>query len=211
MLDQIGRILRHYQNDYGIDLNSKDAPPIRTRFLRKYLEEMGVVDRINIFEADVHTDFIVAQVKKYVGEVGLYSGMLDCADIFYAANHNFCWRRFGVCKEMYHCVIDRTKEDRVATIDSLRTLIELLSADTTAVTGEFAPFTREQEAEILALETLFPVEFRQDYLDEAPGEEVYKALANQFKVPLEYARLACQPVYVRTITQKRGRLVDGLA
>lgn len=214
MLEDVGSILRDYHSAHGIVVNKtgqsrSEHSPVRTRLLHRFLEERGVVDQINIFEADISTERIVALVQKYKGQTTPYSGILDVANIYYAKNQNYCWRRFGVCKEMYHCMIDRTDTDRVASLDSLQTLLELLSADTSAITGEFAPLNREQEAELKALETLFPVEYRQAYISNPiKNPEEYSHLARAFRIPLEYARLACQPNYVKTVTQLRGRLLD---
>ncbi len=209
MLEVVGSILRDYSRQHGITLDRDTHPPVRTSLLHRFVEERGVVDQINIFEADVVSDRIVALVQKFKGQTSPYSGLLDVANIYYAKSHNYCWRRFGVCKEMYHCMIDRTDADRVSSVETLTTLLEQLSADTTAITGDFQPLDREQEAELLALETLFPVEYRQQYLEHPiADQDDYQRVAKQFSIPVEYAHLACQPNYVRTITQLRGRLLE---
>ena len=207
MLQAVSSILRQYNEEHSID--SAAEFPIRTKLLHPYIEERGVVDQINIFEADIQSEKIVALIQKYKGQSSPYSGMLDLANIYYAKNFNVCWRRFGVCKEMYHCMIDRSDADRTASIESLQTLLELLATDTTAITGEFPPFEREQEAEFLAVETLFPVEYRQPYIKTPPStHEEYISLANKFRIPVRYVFFACQPSYVRNVTQLRGRLLD---
>lgn len=207
MLDTVNSILKSYHQDHGID--STEEFPIKTRFLQPYIEERGVVDKIDLYEADVDPEYVLAQVQKFRGQSAAYSGVLDYAKIYYAKSLNVCWRRFGVCKEMYHCMIDRSDGDRVTSVDELQNLIELLATDTTAITGDFKPFTREQEAIYLALETLFPVEFRQDYIENAPNDPAtYYDLAKQFRIPVEYSIFACQPNYVKAITQQRGRLLE---
>ena len=206
MLQVVSSILSEYHAKHGI--NHRDEFPVRTTLLNPFVEERGVVDKINILEANIETEVIVAQVQKFKGQQSVYSGMQDIANIYYAANFNVCWRRFGVCKEMYHCMIDRSDADRVATVETLQSLLELLAADTTALIGDFPPLDREQEAELMALETLFPVEFRQTYLENPiTDNEVYENIAKQFRIPIEYAIVACQPNYVRTCTQLRGRLL----
>jgi len=209
MLEIVSSILKDYNKEYPINRN--DEFPIRTSLLHQFIEQRGVVDRIKIFETNVKTEIIVAEVQKFRGQQSVYSGILDVAHIYYAASYNICWRRFGVCKEMYHCMIDRSDADRVATIDTLKTLLELLATDTTAVSGDFAPLSREHQAELLALETLFPVEFRQKYLDNPIHEDAdYIKIATEFRIPVEYAKIACQPNYVRMCTQRRGRLLETL-
>lgn len=206
MLENVGNILQDYHSEHGIDLSTEGGPPVRTSLLHPYIEARGVVDKIAIFEANIETTHIVAQVQKFRGQTGPYSGVLDLAKIYYAKNHNYCWRRFAVCKEMFHCMIDRNMADRIATVETLTTLLELLAEDTTALTGDFAPLNREQEAELLALETLFPVEFRLDYLKIPANEEVIETLSKQFRIPIKYARLACRPTYNQAVIGLRGRL-----
>ncbi len=205
MLENVGSILKSYHREHGLNTTG-ESPPVRTSLLHPYIEERGVVDKIAIFEVDISTKHIVALVQKYQGQTNPYSGTLDLARIYFAQNHNYCWRRFGVCKEMFHCMIDRTIADRVATTSTLKTLLELLAADTTALTGNFAPLNREQEAELLALETLFPVEFRTAFVETPAPEAVVVKLAEQFSIPLEYARLATRPTYNQSVIGLRGRL-----
>lgn len=208
MLENIGNLLREYHNDHGININETEKPPIRTALLHPYIETRGVVDKILLFEANIETTHIVAQVQKFQGETNPYSGTLDLAHIYYAKNHNYCWRRFGVCKEMFHCMIDKTMADRVASIDSLKTLLELLAADNTDLTGNLASLDREEEAELLALETLFPMEFRQDYFENPASQADINRLSMQFKIPAEYVKWACCPTYNQAIIQLRGCLQD---
>jgi len=165
----------------------------------------------------VETTHIVTQVEKYQGEHSVYSGIQDIGNIYYAPNHSQCWQRFGVCKEMFHCMIDRTQGSLVSDLDDLLKLFEMLVNDTTALTGDFGPLDSEQRAELMALETLYPVEYRQHFLERQDGdkgaipewgEEFYMEQAQQFRIPYEYAVLACQPSYVRACTRLRGRLLD---
>lgn len=207
MLQVVSSILRVYHNDHAIDVSNEF--PVRTALLHPYVEQRGVVDKINLFQANITTTLIVAKVQKFRGESSPYSGIQDIANIYYAGNFNVCWRRFGVCKEMFHCMIDRSEADRVATLESLQTLLELLAADTTALTGDFPPLDREQQAELLALETLFPVEFRLKYLDDpVKSKDEYLKISKNFRIPIEYAILACQPNYVKMCRQLRGRLLE---
>lgn len=214
MLEIVSSILEHYNSVHPI--NRDDEFPIRTTLLPPFVEPRGVVDKINVFEADVTTENIVTQVEKYDGETSVYSGIQDVGNIYYAPNHSKCWQRFGICKEMFHCMIDRREDSMVSTTDDLLKLFELLVNDTSAVTGDFGPLTSEQKAEFMALETLYPVEYRQGFLtagDDAKIEEIgdhdfYMTAAKEFGIPFEYAILACQPSYVRTCTRLRGRLLD---
>ena len=159
MLQIVGSIIKGYYDEHGICIDDKF--PIRNANLKPYIEERGVVDKIRLFEVDIESKHIVAKVQKYSERHQPYSGLMDYADIYYAKNFNICWRRFAVCKEMYHCMIDNSQASRVVDIFSLQKLLELLAMDTTPVTENFLPFEHEKRAELMALETLFPVEFRQ--------------------------------------------------
>lgn len=211
MLEIVGQILRSYHKEHGIDVsrgNDTGMPPIRTSLLCPYIEERGVVDKIALFKVEIESKHIVAQVQKFQGQTSPYSGTQKLAKIFFAKNHNYCWRRFAVCKEMYHCMIDRKPEDRVSKTTNLTKLLELLAEDTTALTGKFAPLDSEQKAELFALETLFPMEFRLDYLESSADEKTVQEMAESFKIPAVYARIACRSTYNQMTLQLRGRLED---
>ena len=113
-------------------------------------------------------------------------------------------------------MIDRTEGVMVSTLEDLLQLFEMLVNDTTAITGEFGPLSSEQRAELMALETLFPVEFRQNLIggSDADAQDIdsnhdfYMSIAENYKIPFDYAALACQPKYVQLCTQLRGRLLD---
>lgn len=209
MLEIVSSVLDSYNSAHPI--SRANEFPIRTTLLRPLVEERGVVDKIYIYEADVETKNIVTQVEKYRGQHSVYSGIQDIGNIYYAPNHSKCWQRFGICKEMFHCMIDRTQGSMVSEISDLLKLFEMLVNDTTALTGDFAPLESEQRAELLALETLYPVEYRQHFLEEPEQDkapEFYMSMAQEFRIPYEYAVLACQPTYVRACTRLRGRLLD---
>jgi len=210
MLEIVSSILRAYKSDHGFGPNGlRDTPPIRTSLLRPYVQERGIVDKISIEEVDIETRFIVAQVQKFIAETGPYEGVENHATIYYAKNQNYCWRRFGVCKELYHCMTDRLMTDRVATTDSLVTLLELIISDSTSVTGEYPPFDKEQQAEFMALETLFPVEYRELHYRDIRNQGLsYMDIADRFKIPLIYAKMAYQEHYHEKAKALRGKLIE---
>ena len=203
MLEVVSSILRQYQKDHGLK-----RVPIKTALLCPYVEERGHVDRIILQEVDYDSKGVIARVVKYSGEQP-YSGQLSYAEIQYAKNQNLCWRRFAVCKEMFHCMIDHQDRDRIASVDSLKKLTDLFVADTTGLTGDFPPFEKEQTAELLALETLFPVEHRHALkLQVDNGEITHGQVAERFKIPEYYTQLAFQESYLRATTMLRGKLLD---
>lgn len=204
MLEVVSSILRQYKAEHGLR-----QVPIKTAFLKPYVEERGHVDRIELEEVDFEAKNIVARVIKYRGAPEVYAGQLDLAKIQFARNQNTCWRRFGVCKELFHCMIDQQMSDRVSTIENLRTLTEQLVADTTVITGAFPPIDKEQQAEFLALETLLPVEHRLVLETRLrTGDLTVFAIADRFKIPEFYVRLAFQQSYLAAARALRGKLIN---
>ncbi|MBM3604371.1 MAG: hypothetical protein FJX25_06330 [Alphaproteobacteria bacterium] len=213
-LEIVGSILSDYKRDHGLrpaapgHIPANDEIPIKTRLLHPYVEQRGIVDQINIFEVDVIGHHIIAQVQTYFGAIGAYSNG-DIANIYYAQNQNLCWRRFAVCKEMYHCMIDRLPNSRVNTLASLSSLLSHLAVDTTSVTGGFPPFTSEKAAELYSLETLFPLEFRLRHeADYRSGQVSDTDLATMYRIPLQYVQIGFDPNYMQAIRMLRGRLLQ---
>lgn len=204
MLEVVSSILRDYHAAHDLR-----KVPIKTSFLSPFVEERGHVDKIYLERVDVAARNVLARVVKYRGATSTYSGQLDHAIIQFPSNQNQCWTRFAVCKEMFHCMIDQQDNDRVAKIDDLKKLTELLVADYTTITGAFAPYEKEQQAELFALETLLPVEHRlalKPLLD--AGTLSYLQIADRFKVPEFYARFSFQPSYLQAMQALRGKLID---
>ncbi|MFN3711818.1 MAG: hypothetical protein ACK4S8_14820 [Alishewanella aestuarii] len=211
-LDVIGSILGEYKSRHGLriaplgHIPTNEQIPIRTRHLHELVVQRGHVDIIRLYEVDHPAQHIIAQVQKFTETTAMY-GSNEVAHIYFASNQNLCWRRFAVCKEMYHCMIDRLPHQRVATLKDLQHLMNLLAVNTTSITGTFPPYTNEQVAEIYALETLFPVEFRLAHEDDyTQGTLSSHDLAMMYRVPESYVQLAFSPVYFETVKLLRGRL-----
>lgn len=148
-------ILKQYHEKHNLT-----HVPVLVDHLRPMIEERGFADRI-VWEAyDFPASNIAAQVSFYQAALGLYGGEGDYARIQFSSSLNFCWQRFAVCKEMFHCILDADAANRVTGMDNLMKLSELLVSEATATLESFAPHDTEQIAEILALETLFPLELR---------------------------------------------------
>ena len=47
-----------------------------------------------------------------------------------------------------------------------------------------------------------------EYLEKSANDDTIRSLAEQFFIPVEYARLACRPTYNRAVVGLRGRLED---
>ena len=212
MLDVLNSILKSYQKNHSLPNSikdiSKDKEPVQTSKLKPMIEERGLADKICIFEVDHESETILATIHMVGETTAMYSGTKDVARIYYQKGLNKCWRRFVICKEMYHCMLDRTEAERVCSMEGLSRLVELLSQDTTTVSGPFAPFQTEQQAELLALETLIPVEYRLQMKDDfATGKNSAHDIAKMFRVPEAYIPFSMQPTYLNLIRAYRTPLL----
>ncbi|WOI28723.1 hypothetical protein [Sulfitobacter dubius] len=214
-LDIVSAILREYQNIHGLapqkhgKLPTSHAEiPVRTSKLKPLIEVRGYADRIHLFEAEYDGMHIVAQIQ-VMGVLGQPYNTSGVANIYLAQNLNLCWQRFATCKEMFHCMIDRLDAQRVTSLKQLKELLSLLAEDTTALTGEAAAFTSERVAELYALETLFPVEFRMVHLDDfLSGSLTASDIAGMYRIPEVYVHLAFEKRYLDTVTRLRGKLIS---
>lgn len=209
MLKYVNSILQKYNAETPLpqDFPNVDAP-IKTSRLKPMIEERGATDKIHLYETDHNSKTILAMIQMDRGVTGGYSGELDIAHIYFQKRLNLCWRRFVVCKEMYHCMLDRTKDERTSTLIELGRLIELLGHDTTSVSGTFKPFETERAAEHMALETLFPVEYRLKLVDDYSSHKISAFdVANMFGIPEFYIPYSFQPSYMRSIVDYRKPLL----
>lgn len=184
--------------------------PVKVDDLRPMVEERGFADRIIWEKYDFPAENIAAQVTFYNGALGVYAGGGDYARIQYSSSLNFCWRRFVICKEMYHCLIDKPGDKRISNVPDLLKLSEYLVGGAVSSLEEFAPHATEQDAEILAIETLFPMELRRQHLDAYKAKKVTDhQLALRYRIPEFYARLAMYPTYYGIVENMRaGKFID---
>lgn len=195
VLDPVTAILSEYHKRH--DLTQVE---IRVDFLRPIFEEMGYVDKIIWERFLFESKYIAAQIKTYRADMGTYKGIGEYARIQFSSGLNYCWRRFVVCKEMYHCILDREPQTRISNTADLLKLSEYLTADLLEeLAGEaetFVPFDSEKLAEILAIETLFPMELRRmlcDPLDD--GKITHRQVALRYRIPEEYVHIGMSAGY----------------
>jgi hypothetical protein len=198
--DLLLSILSQYHLDHDLR-----KVPVKVDVLRPMMQDRGFVDRIVWERYEFAARNIAAQISFFDGSLGVYSGNGDYARIQYSSSLNFCWERFVLCKEMYHCILDASPKTGVSNLNDLLKLAEYLVADTVSSHAPFDPHGTEQDAEILALETLFPFELRSHYLqDYADGKITDHQLALRYRIPQEYARMAMYPNYNNVIREIRG-------
>lgn len=214
-LEIVSGILQHYQNQFGLYPVTGKNPPVheadiavRASNLMPHILERGYVDEINIFNTEFRGQYIVAQVQVIQNVLVQPYNYQTVANIYLSDGQNLCWRRFAVCKEMFHCMIDPLESTRVTNLDQLKELLFLLTSDTTPLTGESQQLNSERLAELYALETLLPVEFRLHHLDDyRNGNLSAHDIACMYRVPEVYVELAFQEQYLRQARRLRGRLL----
>jgi hypothetical protein len=179
--------------------------PIKIDHLRPMMEARGFADQIIWEKYRFAVRAIAAQIAFFKQDMGVYRGMGDYARIQYSSDLNFCWERFVICKEMYHCIIDTNLKNRVTNMTDLLKLAEYLVDDTVSNLEPFSPHGTEQQAEILALETLFPLELRLHHQADYTANKITDhQLALRYRIPEYYARLAMYPNYTRIVQGIRG-------
>jgi len=182
--------------------------------LRPIFEQNGYVDRIYWEKINLETQFILAQIKTYDIPSSLYGNHDTYARIQYSRALNYCWTRFVLCKEMYHCMIDRPEANRTRNTDDLILLSDHLTnsflevlADEQEDTDTFLPMDTEKSAEIMALETLFPIELRTHHCEAYDKELITDyQLALRYKIPQNYIQLAMSSAYFSAVARGRNQV-----
>ena len=101
---------------------------------------------------------------------------------------------------MCHCVLDDDDDLRVYDVPKLKTLAEGLAASLTFVDS---PILSEKIAEIMAIELLFPLEFRLKHLDEYRNKTISDySLALRYRIPVEFAEIAMFDTYIEKVSKR---------
>lgn len=205
LFDPVNAVLSRYHEKHDLT-----QLIIKVDDLRPIFEELGYVDTIVWERFNFDSKYIAAQIQTYQAQSGAYKDKGTYARIQYSFNLNFCWRRFVVCKEMYHCLIDDTDQKRIASSEALLKLSAYLSDDLLEIlAGEAdddvtAAVDTEKLAEIFAIETLFPMELRRSLCDPLDANEISESqIAERYKVPVEYVRQGMRPEYFSAVMRNR--------
>ena len=204
ILKSVGSVLEayHHYNDLG-------QVEVSVNKLRPIFEDQGYVDKIFWEKFLFDSKFILAQIKTYEADKGFYPGSGSYARIQISKNLNYCWTRFVLCKEMYHCILDKKIENRITSTDGLLTLSEYLSSELLEVVADenetFIPFATEKLAEICAIETLFPFELLRVHCDDLDeGKITHRQLALRYRIPEDYVQIAMSAKYFSAIGRGRA-------
>lgn len=130
------------------------------------------VGQVNIYDTDIpYTDSAVYSmcVMKNDGS----------SDIVLARGLNHCWRRYTVCKELFHMLIDREEYRNLDVFTHTESVSVDFKLDDSspepAVAAEFL-------AEIATMEFMFPYKARETILAQGTPPD-FKAIAIQYRLP----------------------------
>lgn len=98
-------------------------------------------------------------------------------DICYVQGLNYCWKRFVICKEVFHTILD---EDHYCNMALDEHIDEVTVAFPKIDSDPCLSVVAEWLAEIAAMEFLFPYKSRLIY----DGKVDHRAVAEKYKVPL---------------------------
>lgn len=207
MFEQLNDVLKEYNGQE--DLRSV---PINVDALWPMIKRRSYsLDDIKIERVDVDADqssLIMGRVGFYEAGKGPYAGIGKYARIQYASHLDLAWTRLVVCKELWQCALDGTRETRVTTAEEVMELAEHLVSDLRFRDEEYVPGRTEEQALILAIETLFPLELRRGFLDDYDGNGLNdKKLSARFEIPPEIVSDSFSPTYFSWAIRNRA---DGL-
>lgn len=129
------------------------------------------VGTIRIVEVDI--PFKQSAVYSMCVMVGTHT------DIVLAQGLNHCWRRYTICKELFHLLIDAEKYRNLNMADHTEAIALAFGVNESepdlAVATEFL-------CEVAAMEFLLPYAKR-EYLLAQPGQPNFPAIAQQYRIP----------------------------
>ena len=176
---RIAVAVNHY---YWAHLDGDDADGVRVDNLIKIAEIISGKE-IDILDVDFEGQIIRSRLKR----------LADHAVIHVRKNQSENWKRFAVVKELCHTLCD--VDDEWAA-DEEKALQELLGPEGLYLHSEQTPACQtEHIAEVMALELLYPKDFRdKDRKRIAEGESLV-AIAEERRVPAVYLQRALSPSY----------------
>lgn len=181
-LEKVDEIAAYYMATYiGAD------DPVRSIDNLKLACETYLNVRITLFEGDTHRDETAVW--------GAFIKKPDGYDIVISQGHNYCWRRFVTCKELFHVVLDK-EEYRNMDIEAHVNEVTVTFPDHHSRPG--VPVMAEMLAEISAMEFLFPYRRRQQALV-GQHKDNFLAIAEMHKVPQVHVEKYLSPSYMEAL------------
>ena len=130
------------------------------------------VGPVSIYEADIPYEQSAVYSMVVMNNDG-------SSDIVLARDLNHCWRRYTVCKELFHILIDREEYRNI----DVFTHTESVSVDFKLDDSSPEPaVAAEMLCEIATMEFMFPYRARELILGSAQPPD-YRAIAIQYRIP----------------------------
>lgn len=149
----------------------------------------NLTNEINIVEVDISYD-----------KSAIYSMCIikpdNAIDIVIAEDLNYCWKRFAICKEIFHLLIDqpeyRTLDIELHTESVLIAFPKDDAIPSTSVQVEFL-------AEVAAMEFLFPYKSRLMQLSTGAGNVNFPEIAQKYKMPQIFVERYLTDNYIKSL------------
>jgi len=171
------------------------------RVLRIYREQEGngnfpiqIEPLVQIVKDDTGPE--IKYRKRNQDQRGQIEGLLlryeSIAYIEYNSELNTCWRRFVVCKELCHLILDSPEE---YTKSLLRLVERLIGGQIPSKPME--DLASERMAQIAVMELLFPHDLRRSVIEHfEKGRLSLLKVATVFRIPQKYAEICLHRRYV---------------
>lgn len=133
-----------------------------------------------------------SQIKTYDQACDSYH-----AQIFWKSGLNKCWKRFVLCKELMHLVLDDTGSMVDSSVELKQLAMAMMTSSNEFMTENIQAARKSEEMAVLAaLELLFPIQYRHGLIRQK-DERKYtnKQIAEVFLIPEMYVNIALNPLF----------------
>ncbi|MDN7805428.1 ImmA/IrrE family metallo-endopeptidase [Burkholderia gladioli] len=125
---------------------------------------------------------------------GFYVAFDDRYEVVVLAGQNYCWKRFVLCKELFHVILD---DDEYRSMELGNLVDEYINALPQPIAAN-PPVAHELVAEICAMEFLFPYAER---LALSQAQTDAADIAERYKVPRVYVERYLSQRYMDNLAQ----------
>ena len=134
--------------------------------------------------------------RSILGSLEVYGSK---ADVIFATDLKFCWKRFVIAKELAHLLAD-TSAQKVTTDSQISDLIAWLTIGASGIELN-SPIGAEESASLLALGLLLPEDHRSQIEAMFHEKKSYLEIAHCYKVPEAMVRVYFSESYRRLMDE----------
>ena len=179
----------------------------------KEITEQYTLSHIGSDDTERSVDNLLATCKSYLEkEIGLleleitkeespvWGACIDRGDIYdicYVQNLNYCWKRFVICKELFHVVLSKD-EYRNMSLHSHVDEVTIAFPDDNSKPS--LPVMAEFLAGVAAMEFLFPYTARKAAIETDQSNLNCRSMAERYKVPLVLIEKYISPSYMKVLS-----------